>query len=253
MAQQPKPLQAAEAPVVKEDEVAVHESTAKELEEAKKEQEALDKKKAEEEKAKLKPAEPAAPETPEEPAAPVAEEKPVEVAPHVIKPVEQTTTPVAETKPVPETKPETQQSKTGNQTADYIVLELDSYAQVMEPGKEVSGKEGARQQLRLFRIIERVFNRVENKDFKPCMDALIGFFHEHANDVTGDQHLYRFAAEWTAEAEEFTAFTRFVSLLSMTADPKSRELLVKNLSFEYYLEFGLTENGRQRVLAYYGK
>lgn len=152
--------------------------------------------------------------------------------------------------PVAETKKE---EKSGNETADYLLMELEQYAEAMAPGKAQVGTAGATQQLRLFRLFDRVFNRVADQDFRPCMDTLVEWFNKHKAGVASEAYIYRFAAEWSATQDEFTAFTRFANMLVMCADPKSRSVLIGQLNFEFYQQYGLTEEGRGRVLAYFGK
>lgn len=161
--------------------------------------------------------------------------------------------PVAVTKEEPKVDNSVEKATEGNEQARYIALELEQYAQAMAPNHAISAQAGATWQVKLFRIIERTFNRVKAEDFQSCMDTLMAWFYANRETLTSDGYLFRFSPEWTATTDEYQAFTRFATLLKLTSDPKSRNLVLKDMNFEYYLAFGLTETGRERILAYFDK
>lgn len=140
-----------------------------------------------------------------------------------------------------------------NQVANNTLLELEDYANAMRPGLYVRPVEGAKLQLKLYRVIERLFNRFSNEDFQATMPVVLNWFKEHSNGVTGDAYLFRFTPEWTATPQERDAFIRLAKLLQLTADPKARTQILSNMNLDYYLETGLSEAGRERLLAFYGQ
>ena len=142
---------------------------------------------------------------------------------------------------------------TDNQTTNNILLELDQYAKAMQPGLAVPPAQGAVQQVKLFRVMERMFNRLTPEDFQVAMPKVLAWFNDNLDGVTSDAYLFRFSAEWTATANDYQAFVRLAKLLQLTADPKSNNTILPNMNFDYYLEYGLTDAGRERILAYYGK
>lgn len=140
-----------------------------------------------------------------------------------------------------------------NQVANNTLLELEDYANAMRPGLYVRPAEGAKLQLKLYRVIERLFNRFSNEDFQATMPVVLNWFKEHSNGVTDDAYLFRFTPEWTATPQERDAFIRLAKLLQLTADPKARTQILSNMNLDYYLETGLSEAGRERLLAFYGQ
>ena len=140
-----------------------------------------------------------------------------------------------------------------NQVANNTLLELEDYANAMRPGLYVRPAEGAKLQLKLYRVIERLFNRFSNEDFQATMPVVLNWFKEHSNGVTGDAYLFRFTPEWIATPQERDAFIRLAKLLQLTADPKARTQILSNMNLDYYLETGLSEAGRERLLAFYGQ
>ena len=140
-----------------------------------------------------------------------------------------------------------------NQVANNTLLELEDYANAMRPGLYVRPAEGAKLQLKLYRVIERLFNRFSNEDFQATMPVVLNWFKEHSNGVTDDAYLFRFTPEWAATSQERDAFIRLAKLLQLTADPKARTQILSNMNLDYYLETGLSEAGRERLLAFYGQ
>lgn len=142
-----------------------------------------------------------------------------------------------------------------NNTAGYLLLELDQYAAAMKPGIFISGSAGAVQQLKLYRLIDRVMNRVTAQDFIPCINTLLEWFDKHNKDLTSDQYLFRFAAEWSSTKESYEAFNRLATLCKLVASPLSRRQLIdsNSININYLTAYGLTEKGRERLLAYLDK
>ncbi|WP_233874726.1 hypothetical protein [Paraburkholderia adhaesiva] len=48
-------------------------------------------------------------------------------------------------------------------------------------------------------------------------------------------------------------FEKIITLLKTLADPKTRPVALRQVDFERLLQYGLTEQGRNRLAAYFGK
>lgn len=175
--------------------------------------------------------------------------KPVEPAP-TPAPQEPVVVPPAIETPAPTVKSETP-APVG--PAAGIAMELEEYAQAMKPGQYVPAATGADYQRKLYRLIERTINRVPDEAFKDCMDTLLGWFHDNINGVAGEAYVFRFPGEWRGTAEEYSAYIRLITLFQQLANPATRREVAATTGFEYYLQFGTTEAGRERVLAFFGK
>lgn len=140
-----------------------------------------------------------------------------------------------------------------NNTSGFLRAELDKYAVEMASNRHIPGTVGANNQVKLYRLIDRVMNRVSKDDFAPCLNTLLNWFHENSNGVTSDRFLFRFSAEWSAGREQYDAFVRLATLCSLIADPKSRQNVIGTLNIPYYTAFGLSETGRERLLAFLGR
>ena len=161
-------------------------------------------------------------------------------------------TPVAAEEPVVEVASPTA-NVPSNQAASFILVELDKYAAEMAPRRPINAIAGAAKQVLLFRMMDRVFNRVSAEDFPACMDTLTQWFHDNKDGVCADTHIFRFSGEWSAMAEEWQAFVSWATLLKNLSDVKSRQHAVQNIHFDKYFQYSMTDPGRERVLAYFGK
>lgn len=138
------------------------------------------------------------------------------------------------------------------QTVFYQVRE---YMDAMMPGKAIDVDTGVRNQVKLYRALDLVFNRLDDNDFKKFYPALLYLFHEYgdeANGVFGMPYVYRFPEFITLSAPERDAFNRFLNMMIVTANPANRTEAVKSLNWKYTLEQGLTEDARTRLQSFYG-
>lgn len=139
-----------------------------------------------------------------------------------------------------------------DQTAAHLLVELDSYADTVRPGAVVSDQEGAAQQTRLYRLFDRVINRVPEEKFDVAMGALLDWVTAHRDGVMSDGYRNRWAASLAMTAEEIQFFHRIGSFLYLYTDKKVRNTILKEMSIDYYVEVGFTDAGRQRFLGYFG-
>lgn len=175
------------------------------------------------------------------------------------KPVEPTPTPNPQ-EPVVTPTPVEATTSTAKSTvltpvgpAAGIAEELAQYKEAMIPGKYVPAVTGAENQRKLFRLIERTINRVPDESFKDCMNTLLEWFHENENGVAGEAYVFRFPGEWRGTPDEYYAYIRLITLFRQLANPSTRAAVVATTGFEYYLQYGTTEAGRERLLAFFGK
>lgn len=138
-------------------------------------------------------------------------------------------------------------------TAIQLAIEtVRQYVQAMAPRKPMSVDDGCRQQVALYRAITTVINRAED-DFQPAFTTLIKLFEEHSEGALAETHVFRFMDNVTLPEEDRRAFQRLINLIKVAGPVKGRELAVKQIDFSQSLKYGLSEQGRQRVLAYFGK
>lgn len=139
-------------------------------------------------------------------------------------------------------------------TAQFLKADLEQYEERMKLSRYTPPAEGAVQQVRLFRMQQRVFNNTTDDEFDECLTVLLDWYWQHADGIASEAGINRFMAEWTASKNEAEAFVRFNSLLMMIADPRSRRPdILSKINANYFLQYGLTGNGRERLLAFLGQ
>lgn len=181
---------------------------------------------------------------------PVAKEV-VEPVEEVTPVVEEVTTPVAveAVAAVVEEKP-----VINNATIDgFIRLELESYQDAMAVGKYITPTAGNTQQIKLYRIIDRIFNRVKDEDYPVAIKTLLDWIVETTDTVMSTAYMFRFSPQWTITQDEYQAFVRLLTMLKLISNPKTKSIVTKDMNVDYYTAFGLNDKGRERVLTLLGK
>jgi hypothetical protein len=125
------------------------------------------------------------------------------------------------------------------------------YMENMKPKKPVTDADGARFQINLYRALTGTINHLEGEDFRKVFTQLLQKFHEHEDGVFGPTRIMRFFETMPLAASERVAFQKLVDMFKLLADPKSREVALKQISFTRALAGGVTEEGRERVKAYF--
>lgn len=191
--------------------------------------------------------------TPEQDAAaetvetPVVEEPTPVPAPVVEKPAP---APVAAPKPAPaQAQP---QAAKFSPTVTMAFSTIDEYIVAMAKQKPVTVEEGSRQQVKLFRAISTIINH-SGDEFEAAFTTLLKLFEEHANGVFAETHLFRFFEVIQLQEADRKAFQRILNLIKLMGPVKSRQVARNQVDFARSLEFGFSEEGKQKVMAYFGK
>lgn len=129
---------------------------------------------------------------------------------------------------------------------------IHGYIEAMAPRRPLSIDEGCRNQVSLYRAITTIINRSDD-DFQPAFAKLLKLFEEHATGALAETHVFRFLDNVQLPEDDRRAFQRLINLIKVAGPVKGRELAVKQVDFAASLKYGLTEQGRQRVLAFFGK
>jgi hypothetical protein len=136
---------------------------------------------------------------------------------------------------------------------NHIVLveTLDNYVTRMAPGVPITEVAGAKEQYSLWKAIKTV---VEGKpqDFKQLWNIILAYFNEYENSTLHDKYVFRFSSSLNMEKSEIDAFYRILNLIKLTANPGNRASGLKQLSLNKTLEIGFSEEGKQRILSFYG-
>jgi hypothetical protein len=137
--------------------------------------------------------------------------------------------------------------------AGKIALQnIEDYMEAMKPRKPVTVEAGARHQVALYRAMTSIINNL-NEDFKIVYSMMLNMMHKERDGVFHETHIFRFMDNVNLPEKDRKAFQRLINLCKVTADPKGRELALKQVNMEATLEHGITEAGRQKILHFYGK
>lgn len=144
--------------------------------------------------------------------------------------------------------------ETRSTTAQFLLAELEEYARKMKRGQYITPRDGATNQVKLYRLQQRVFNNVPEEDFEECLTVLLDWYNNNTDGVTSDAAINRFMPEWTGTKQDAEAFIRFNSFLATLAHPGARRPEIKRgVNVEFFLKYGLTGTGRERLLAFLGQ
>ena len=127
---------------------------------------------------------------------------------------------------------------------------LKKYIVEMGPKRPVSIEEGVRNQVLLYRAITNTINR-QNDHFRPAFTALLRLFVELKDSVFHEAYVFRFMDNINLPENDRKAFQRLLNLIKVLAPVEGREQAKAQINFEASLAYGLTEEGRQRLLAYF--
>lgn len=131
------------------------------------------------------------------------------------------------------------------------IVRVRIYCENMKPGLMVAERTAAVEQAALYRSIQNIINR-QAVYFQPLFTALLAIFNAERKGALGDSHRNRFMEAVPLNKSDRDAFQNLTHLLSVTSDPKSREVTLKQVRLDKALANGLTAEGQRRVLAYFG-
>lgn len=131
---------------------------------------------------------------------------------------------------------------------------LVSYMAEMAPKKPVTSETGARWQVQLYSVLITLINKIPAEDFEPAFTVLLRTFLVNKDAVFHEKYVYRFMESIPLTNEDDRhAFTYLLHLVKVVADPRGREVALRQVDLNKALKFGVTEVGRQRVFAYLGR
>jgi hypothetical protein len=137
-------------------------------------------------------------------------------------------------------------------TGRILLQQLSDYMEAMAPRAPITVSAGSRQQVVLYRMITRMINTLD-EDFNLVFTTFLRLFSEHADGVFSETHVFRFMEHIALGSDEIKTFQRLLNLFKNVADPKGRAAGLKMTDFSKTLEFGITDEGRSRILGYFNK
>lgn len=154
---------------------------------------------------------------------------------------------------VPEVVAILEKAKSEASTVGKMVLDqIEQYIDVMAPKKPQDPKSGVRWQVMLYRALTTAVNKLDD-DFFLVWGTILKVFHSLKDDVFHEAYVFRFMEHVALPAEDQKGFQRLLNLIKTTAEPQGRNAALKQVDFAKTLEFGVTEQGRQKLLNFYNK
>ncbi len=138
--------------------------------------------------------------------------------------------------------------KVGIDAIDAIL----TYSENMKPGRQMNPTDGARHQVNLYRTFQFMVNN-ESKDFTKLFATVLRIVEELRNGAFGDRYAFRFTDVIQLNKQDINSFTRFLNLLNTASAVKGRQEAIKQIDFSKTLEYGFTDEGRQRILAFFNR
>lgn len=141
----------------------------------------------------------------------------------------------------------------GTPSQQAIVAILDKYKKEMAPGVSQSGHDQATQQYYLWRGLVTVINQTPVVEFRDTWSIVLQYFYEERNGVFGENYVFRAADQWRWDLKLLTEFQTLINLMILTRDRNTRALGLKQVDINRTLGSSYTEQGRQKLLTFYGK
>lgn len=137
--------------------------------------------------------------------------------------------------------------------AKLIINAVKDYAVKMKPGKVIAVKDGVQNQVSLYQSFLSVINNIEGNDFRPAMQSILALIHAHRDGAFRETHIFRFVEHVPLSAEHRKGFQKITTMLKTLANPSTRADLTRQLNFDPILKYGVTERGRAKLAAFFGK
>jgi hypothetical protein len=141
------------------------------------------------------------------------------------------------------------QFSAGNAAGRVTRARLDEYVTAMDMGKPMDVPAGVRWQGTLYRMVVGTINR-NDQFFRENFEDLLKLIQENPRGVFGPTAIFRFVDQLEMTLDDRKAFECLLHLLTMVADPRGRQVALKQIDVEMALRYGVTEQGRQRVADY---
>jgi hypothetical protein len=136
--------------------------------------------------------------------------------------------------------------------AKIVINTIKEYLLAMKPGKPLTVKQGTAYQVSFYNALLTAINKIE-KDFRPTMQSILALLHAHKDGAFRETHVFRFIEHVQLSSEHRMGFRKITTLLKTLANPATRQDLLRQMNFDPLLKYGLTERGRTKLAAFFGK
>lgn len=135
---------------------------------------------------------------------------------------------------------------------DYLNEQFDDYREHMRAGRPISEADGAKYQVRLYRLIESVL-RKEGETFTALFSQLLTRFNEERRGGVLDERLrFRFFGALPMGTNDCRNFEAILSALITLSNPKERALRIKQVDLKQVFSRYSNPDVLMRVADYFG-
>lgn len=127
---------------------------------------------------------------------------------------------------------------------------LLAYMEAMHPTRPMSAQEGARHQVGLYRALMTAINQLD-ADFQLVFGTMLQLLIHGADSVFHDSNAYRFTETIQLPESDRKTFVTLLTFLKNMAEPAGRAVVAAQTDLNRVLGQGITDQGRQRVLAFF--
>lgn len=131
-----------------------------------------------------------------------------------------------------------------------IIHFLTEYSAAMAPRRPITDKDGSVLQAQLYNQLINLINK-EEEHFSQLWSGVLRYVEKEITGVFSHTHAFRFMDNIPLNPDQQSAFASLIHLLRLTGPVQSRKENLKQVSLDKTLQKGVTDSGRQRVLAFY--
>lgn len=133
-----------------------------------------------------------------------------------------------------------------------LLRSLAIYMEKLAPGKFVEGDDGARAQYTFWRAIRFIIEDAPQEEFRRLYSILLAYFQHHKDAIFHERYIFRFSEFWHQDPQELAMFQAILNIIKLTCNPDERAKGLKQVSLARSLDTGYSEQGRQRIMTFYG-
>lgn len=131
-----------------------------------------------------------------------------------------------------------------------VIDGIAQYMQNMAPGKVINPVDGARQQVILYRTLQNAINGTQ-RNFRLLFATILKIVDENSKGAFSGAYVFRFTDAVVLNTEDRQGFLRIMNLILTAAAVEGRQIAVRHVDFTRSLQYGVTEEGRVRVLSFF--
>lgn len=136
--------------------------------------------------------------------------------------------------------------------AKIIINTIKDYIVTMKPGKPVAQKVAIGQQVAFYNAILSAINNLEG-DFRPTLQSILALMHAHKDGAFKETHVFRYIESVPLSTDHRAGWRKLTTLLKTLANPATRQDLLRQMNFDPLVKHGLSERGRTKLAAFFGK